>query len=138
MIRRAVLLALLVLITGCHTERRFAAPDAPLRDHWVILQVMLRTPIEVPGEAHAVGYYRNLGVRCAPERLKRVLETEVKDDTIVWDKTKWSEVAIDELDEIVRERTIPVSGEGIWYRSGRLFFPDESKSDSAPDKTPPP
>lgn len=125
MTRRAVLLALLVLITGCRTERRFAAPDAPLRDHWVILRVMLRTPIEVPGEAQAVGYYRNLGVRCTPERLKRGLETEVQADTIVWDKTKWSNVVIDDLDEIVRERTIPVRGEGIWYRSGRLFFPDK-------------
>ncbi len=124
MTRRAVPLALLVLLVGCHTERRLAAPEAPLRDHWVVLRVILHTPIEVPGEAHAVGYYRNLGVRCAPERLKGVLETEVQADTIVWDKTKWSEVVIDELDEIVRERTIPVKGEGIWYRSGRLFFPN--------------
>ena len=89
---------------------RFSAPLATLNDP-------TRNPIH--------GYYRNLGIRALPDRVRLAIAEVVDDGAIDWDDTEWNLVNPTELDRDVRSRIEPVAGAGIWYKSGRILYSDD-------------
>ena len=104
------------------SRTRLPPPRAPLRDYWVLALVHRDEPLLLEGE-RVVGYYVNLGVRSAPERVRDVVGRVVRDGTVAWQETSVSEeVAAPMADDAVRRRVTPVDGEGVWYRGGRIFF----------------
>ena len=108
-------------------------PVNPLRDFWVSADVRLTVPIEVEDDDDArpmVGYIRNFGVRTTPGRLAELMTAEIADGLVVWDQTEYYEIDPDELDSTIRNRVVPVVSEGIWYRSGRAFYPEDEEHDS--------
>ena len=99
-----------------------------LRDYWVTALVDLKDPVVI-SSTRCSGYYINLGIRCAPDRLRSVVEREIRDGTVVWRETTSPEVSPEQLcDVAVRKRMTPVRDEGVWYRAGRLYFPAEDAS----------
>lgn len=79
-----------------------------------------------------VGYFRNFGVRATPDRIRPVIEEAVATaelaGDIAWAESKWDPVDVTSLDDSVRSRIVPVAGEGVWYMSGRMFFPEETEA----------
>ena len=107
-------------------------PVPPLRDYWVSVDVTLHEPIQVEDgdDPPMVGYIRNFGVRAAPGSLQRIVEDTVRGEGIVrWEETEWDVVDPATLDRVVRKRIVASAldgaGEGVWYWSGRAFFPAE-------------
>jgi hypothetical protein len=100
------------------------APPAPLKDFWVEACVALTKPLPIVGsEDVAVGYYRNLGVRCHPDRVRISLETHLDDGTIRWDDSEVEQIDVSVgLDPEIEEMVVPQEGTGTWYQSGRAFF----------------
>lgn len=96
--------------------------------YWISVCVVLGSPIESPGEGVSlVGYYRNLGVSAPSEEAARQLVSEdVQDGQIDWGDSTVSQVDPASLDEAVVAREADHSGVGIWYRSGRAFFPADA------------
>ena len=56
-----------------------------------------------------------------------VLEEAVGDGEILWETSEWYPVDPDTLDRIVRRRIVAVSPGGIWYVSGRAFYPEDDE-----------
>ena len=104
-----------------------------LGDFWATVHVRFPVPqtdLDDPS-APLQGYYRNFGVRAAPERVPIVLGEAVSDGVIDWGQTEWSPVDADKLDKKIRGRVQPVSGEGVWYQSGRVLYSDPDLESSA-------
>lgn len=68
------------------------------------------------------GYYMTVGLRVAPERVKALLESLVTEGVIRWDETQLDRVNPDDLDQSILSKAEPIDTEGVWYRSGRVFF----------------
>lgn len=103
----------------------------PLRDYSLSVLVDLATPLSIVGSSKppAARYLRRLGVRSTPDRLRSFVENAVPDGAIRWDESTCEEACPDAWDASLRERFTPIDGEGIWYKSGRVFFPrDESET----------
>jgi len=98
-------------------------PPAGVFDYWAIVHVELHQPISSspPGESPAVGYYRNIGFRCTPDRIHQVLIAAISDGTLDWPDTEVSETDPAMLDRDIRARIFPVAEEGTWYLSGKAF-----------------
>ena len=112
-------------------RRVLGEPQEPLRDFWVSAEVRLSTPIDVVDEDESrpvIGYIRNFGIRATHERLSSVVTAEITDGRVLWDHTEWYEIDPSTLDSVIRKRILPVDGEGIWYRSGRAFYPEDDES----------
>ncbi len=104
----------------------FSPARPPLQDFRVVLCV-LPNPGTVDGsgawpQSDAVGYYWTLGIRVAPERLRALLESLVTEGVIHWDETEFERVDPNALEPSIRSRAEPVDAEGVWYKSGRVFF----------------
>ena len=104
-------------------------PPAPpgLSDFWATVHVKLAIPIADENDPSATptqGYYRNFGIRAAPDRVATVLRSSVADGTIDWDDTEFDLVVVETLERAVRKRIEPTEGEGIWYKSARVFYAD--------------
>jgi hypothetical protein len=119
--------------------RRHALPRRPADhiDYWASVEVLLYEPIPVDGEddeasAPVVGYIRNFGIRSPKGEIRSMLERAVDDGEIQWETTEWYPVDPDNLDPIVRERIVAVNPGGIWYVSGRAFYPDDSDHEPTP------
>jgi hypothetical protein len=69
------------------------------------------------------GYYVNYGIRTAAERVRDLLFRTIEDGKIDWEDTEWSLVDPSTLDRTVRKEIKPVPAEGIWYVSGRTYYP---------------
>ena len=113
-----------------------ADPREPLRDYWVTVTVAFPEPIAVtdpePGESpHIVGYIRLLGVRSAPLELRSIIGSAVEDGGVVWERTEWKPIRLKDLDRTIRKRIVPIDSSGIWYQSGRIFFPDWTDDEDA-------
>ncbi len=105
---------------------RFNRAMPPLQDFMVVLCV-----VPVPGvvgsgpawpELDPVGYYRTVGVRFAPDRLRPPLDSMAPDGVIRWDETELERVNPNKLDPSIQALDEPVDGEGVWYKSDRVFF----------------
>ena len=94
-------------------------------DYWAIVHVILAETLAFEGsdEAAAIGYYRLCGLRSTPNRLKHVLAIGVEDGLIDWPETEVEKVDPAILDGAIRKRIVPVVSEGVWYLSGRNYYP---------------
>ena len=100
---------------------------AGLGDFWATVHVRFLVALpdaDDPAASPARGYYRNFGIRAAPERVRAVLAGLVSDGVIDWSDTKWDLVDAEDLDRRVKSRSEAVEGEGIWYKSGRVLYAD--------------
>ena len=106
-------------------------PNAPLQDFWATVCVYLREPVtsEDDGGEVLAGYYRNFGLRATPDRVQPLIEAAIAaaepPGDVVWAESNWYGLDPESLDDTIRMRILPVTGEGIWYASGRIFFPEE-------------
>lgn len=93
--------------------------------------VYLREPLlgDEKGDEVIVVYLRNFGVRATAERVRSVIEQAVAAadlaGDIEWRESTWYAVSVESLDDTIAGRTLPLIDEGIWYMSGRIFFPEE-------------
>jgi hypothetical protein len=122
-------------------RKKTSLPPPPdgLIDYWAIVHVRLAEPLPVcdsdedPVESpssHVIGYYRNFGLRCTSSSLREVLSHAVEDGMIDWNDTEISEaLPFRNLHRDIRARVVPVAGEGIWYSSGRNFYPTDEDED---------
>ena len=84
-------------------------------------------PSEIEGEPSMVGYFRNVVVAAENEwSMRDLLETaEMSADPkseIDWNDSELAEISYEELSE--KSRLAAEKGEGILYKTGRIFFPD--------------
>lgn len=100
---------------------------------WVMACVALDREIPPdPGDPEdddppIVGYCRTFGVSAPSEDEARRLVTEaVPDGEIDWAESTISSRDLETLDPVIIVRSGDWSETGIWYRSGRAFFPADS------------
>ena len=96
-------------------------------DFWATVHVKFHAPIpfvDDPAEPPIHGYYRCFGIRAIPRRVQVVIEESVDDGAVDWSNTEWHLVDPLSLDKPVRVRITDVTGEGVWYMSGRIMYPD--------------
>jgi hypothetical protein len=97
-------------------------------DFMAQVHVRLLVPLADPDESIARelhGYYLNLGIRSAPHRVELVVAQAIDDDGVIdWNDTEWNLVDISTLSATIRSRIKPVTSEGVWYASGRIFYSD--------------
>jgi hypothetical protein len=109
-----------------------AKPNLSLRTYWIMLCVELHAEIpsapDDPGEDKRplVGYYQNFGVTTTTEpEACRLVSDQIQDGSIEWSESRISFDVIDRLDPEILSRANDWNSEGIWYKSGRVFFPRE-------------
>ncbi len=84
-------------------------PEEPLPSLVVTESAMI--PIE-RDSGPAVGYYRELGFRCAADDVLEMIDYAVGDGEVHWGRTEWHETAIDAA----------LDHDAIWYRGAREYF----------------
>lgn len=105
----------------------------PLSTYWVTVCVELHTKIypdpddtEEDDSRPVVGYFRNFGVTSHSEQAAcEEVAMEIVEGDIDWSDSTSYPVNPETLDSIVLERTGDWSVPGIWYRSGRILFPED-------------
>ena len=108
---------------------RLKRAAAPFQDFWVSLAVKRTGPRTESTESwppETVGYYRNVGIRARPSRLKAVIESYVKEGAIDWADTEFERVNPEDLNSTIQQRIRPIESEGVWYESGRAFYPEDT------------
>lgn len=112
------------------TKRTFLQfPRAPagVRDYWATVHVRLANPIpdiDDPTGAPVQGYYQVLGLRAEPNCVRELLTKAIPDGAIDWRDSEYRVVDPETLDQTVQRQIRPVLTEGIWYRSGHMFYAD--------------
>lgn len=97
-------------------------------DVWVTVCVLLKEPLQGIGEcAHAptVGYFRNFGIRLLGPQPKEFLERLISDGKIDWGESDFNEIDPISLDRDIRKQIVPPDENGIWYKSGQMYFQDD-------------
>jgi hypothetical protein len=100
-------------------------PAAGVQDYLVMIHVILREPLPVLDEPElppVVGYYQNFGMRANPLAVRDLIISLVNDGEIDW--SEWNATDVTRLDPTIRRMVQPITGDGVWYRSGRMFHPD--------------
>jgi len=107
-------------------------PLAPLRegelDVWVTVCVRLTEPlhnVDTPTDPPVAGYFRNFGIRILGPQPKRYLEQLISDGHIDWNETEFREIDPASLERDIRKGIAAPDANGIWYSSGRMYFPAE-------------
>jgi hypothetical protein len=73
-----------------------------------------------------IGYYQNFGVTAISEDQARAcVARAVSDGEVLWDDSEISEVVVSELPLAILDRARDWESPGIWYESGKSFFPGE-------------
>lgn len=114
---------------------RFLRPPAGVLDYWATVHVRLHVPIQDIDDPEGTpirGYYRVLGVRAEPNRIRDLLTSAVSDGAIDWRDSECRVVDPETLDQTIQRQVQPVAGEGVWYRSGHIFYADTDR-DSLPN-----
>jgi hypothetical protein len=112
---------------------QFASPPGPRSegeiDIWMTVCVLLDVPNEEeegdPGKS-ASGYMMNLGLRLPGPQPKSFLEKFFPDGVVDWEETEYYQVEPAELDEELRKHIEIPDRDGVWYRSGKIFFGSEN------------
>jgi hypothetical protein len=103
--------------------------------YFLIVAVRFRSPVSLPKKMRrqsaavgnlATGFYRNLGITADSEAAARTLaENEIGDGFIDWSDSSVrvfdSQTACDSV--VFHSKTSDCGG--VWYRSGRMFFPPD-------------
>lgn len=100
-----------------------------LKTYWI--QVCVDLDRTVPADLSddddgpIVGYYKNYSVTATSEgeALELVAGT-ISDGTIDWSESRVSSDVVDRLDPTILLKAGDWSTEGIWYETGRVFFPE--------------
>lgn len=72
------------------------------------------------------GYYLNVGVSAISETQARdLIAHAVEDGEIDWNDSEFQEAEWASLHPLIRESFESSEKDGIWYKSGRVFFPDD-------------
>jgi hypothetical protein len=72
------------------------------------------------------GYYINLGVSAISEAQARDLITEqIQDGAVDWEGSELADADWSSLDPLIRKNFERSDKDGIWYKSGRVCFPDK-------------
>ena len=95
-------------------------------DFWAVVNVKLREPVYRNDAAACPtqGYYRGFGVRANPSKVHEILLRAVDDGEIDWSESELDPIDVSTLDGAMRKQVTPITGDGIWYRSGRVFYAD--------------
>jgi hypothetical protein len=101
-----------------------APPTGGEIDVWVQVCVRLSEPMAKADREGPpiVGYFRNLGIRVPGPQPKAFLERLIPDGTVDWDETEVSEVDPSSLDSDLRSHVTPPDADGVWHRSGHMYF----------------
>jgi hypothetical protein len=93
-----------------------------IQNYRVLIHVVFSEPIAIEGESGTVvGYYQSLGIASEAANLRALIERHVIDGTIDWVDSEVESIDLKSLDEEIRKQAALVSGEGIWYQSGRSY-----------------
>jgi hypothetical protein len=100
--------------------------NGTLMKHYMIMaNVTLRREAtwEAEGIGKMVGYYRNIAVNAisVTEALE-YLKGTIDDGDIDWKELEWHERTLKEFDTVIRKHYVPIKG--IWYKSGRVYYPN--------------
>lgn len=115
----SVLLTVASIVSAEESENQM---PTVISNHWAVIHVELSEPLPVKGDAGmVVGYYQSLGVAGEPANLRALIERHVQDGAVDWTDSEVEPIDPKNLDKETRKQIVPVSGEGIWYQSGRSF-----------------
>jgi len=89
---------------------------------WITMHVRLHSPLASDDGQTVVGYYRVIGMASSIGSLRDGIEAEAADGTIDWKETTWQRREPDEVAEGIAP--FVRLGESIWYRSGKMFYPE--------------
>jgi hypothetical protein len=79
---------------------------------------------EDDGDRPIVGYFQNFGVSAASEEEAcDLVAGQIADGEIEWPASKISSDVVTRLDPAIIARSGDWTQKGIWYKSGRMFFP---------------
>ena len=109
--------------------RRFPLParSEGQVDVWATVCVRLHTAPNSTSDLDnppVVGYFRNIGLRLNGAQPKELLTYIIDDGAIDWNDTSVSEVDPQLLDAVIRKAITAPDASGVWYRSGRMYFPE--------------
>jgi hypothetical protein len=101
-----------------------------LRTFWVVLRVELESGIQVDDAQRqgvpdvAVGYYQKFGITAASSDAAFQLAVGQLSPSGVtnWDESTVAPIDVERLDLTIAKRSSDWGKEGLWYRSGRIFF----------------
>jgi hypothetical protein len=98
------------------------------RRFWLVVSVRFLYPVkDVESDCTAPGYYITFGVTASSEAAARTLvERAVTDGEILWDDSAVSKLEDIELDPQILGKANTLQGDGVWYASGRILYPDET------------
>ncbi|MBL8516959.1 MAG: hypothetical protein JNM76_08315 [Betaproteobacteria bacterium] len=114
---------------------QFASPLDQRRegeiDVWMTVCVLLDASIPevggAPGDS-VLGYMINVGLRLPGPQPKASLEKLFPDGVVDWDETEYYQVDPGELDDELRKHVSVPDKDGVWYRSGKVFFGDKNNA----------
>jgi len=102
-------------------------PSSGELDVWVQVCVILSRPRPSVKDSDraVIGYFRNFGVRILGPQPKAFLESLIADGAIEWKDTEVNEVDPLSLDEELRACVTAPDAQGVWYRSGHIYFSED-------------
>jgi hypothetical protein len=109
-------------------KRRFPLPDRSEGqvDLWATVCVRLNAALNSTSDLDnppVAGYFRNFGVRLNGVQSKELLTYIIDDGAVDWDDTSVSEIDPQLLDDVIRKAITAPDASGVWYRSGKMYFP---------------
>ena len=118
----SLIAALLTIVSIVKAEEPANHMPSVIQNYRVFIHVVLSKPITIEGESGmVVGYYQSLGVASEAANLRTLIERHVIDGTVDWVDSEVESIDLKNLDEEIRKQAVLVSGEGIWYQSGRSY-----------------
>jgi len=100
------------------------------RNFVVKICVMLRSPEQFQAEESWIivpGYYRIVAVISeSDDQVRATVGADVQDGEIDWTDSTVKETSAETFCRSIEKPCPDLSKPGIWYRSGRGYFPDEN------------
>src|SRR5690242_4281603 len=100
--------------------------NSPLHQFNVVVRVVLEKPIASIDSSEVeklTGYYVNVGVAARDKtEAMRIISDAFNDGRIDWAESEWK--SLETVDPSITAKAKSFHGSGIWYKSGRAFFPD--------------
>jgi hypothetical protein len=94
-------------------------------DVWMTVCVLLKAACpevdSAPGKSVS-GYMVNVGLRLPGPQPIAFLERLFPDGEVDWDESEYYQIDPAELDDELRKQITRPDKDGVWYRSGKIFF----------------